>query len=77
VFAALNSACVGDVVVVHAPAGAHCHSPVHVLSLCTGAAVGSPLSTATTRLLVLAEAGASLEVKPRPYLNRVNVSGSE
>jgi hypothetical protein len=38
VFAQLNAACVGEVVVVHVAAGVRCAAPVHVLSLATSSA---------------------------------------
>ena len=34
-FAQLNAACVGEVVVVHVATGVRCAAPVHVLSLCS------------------------------------------
>lgn len=69
VFAQLNTACTGEVVVVRVPAGVTMSVPLHVLALSSSAAAASQLAASYARLVVVAEAGSSVEVRalhPRP-----------
>ena len=62
VFATMNSATSSGCLVVHAPAGAQCGTPVHVVHVSSSAAAAGTLAASAARVLVVAEAGAQIEI---------------
>lgn len=62
VFALLNAATATDVLVVHVAAGVECIVPLHVLVISSSATANGCVAMSSPRLLIIAEAGAKVEV---------------